>query len=216
MNMCTISDELMESYQASLLSGQALRIPIKKLESIYSYVPSQVTNGKFDIPLSRAYTRLCTLFVSFVREAASGDDAVLTTGEGKLKLCNSFYVHTGSSESLEYQLQMGTKRMPDNNARGFAEHWYRLQHALGIASSLSHSSGITFADYATQSYCQVFDTEAIPQLASSGENLSNTSTIFVKEQGFGTTADHLPSRAHLIASYDAVIECRDTMVEIFE
>ena len=111
---------------------------------------------------------------------------------------------------------MGTRRQPDNDAKGFAEHWHRALAALGIGGSLSHATGITFADYATQSYAQIFDTEKIPQLAASGENLSNTSTIFVKEKGFGTTAAHLPSRAHLIASYDAVIEVRDTMVELFE
>ncbi len=31
-SMCTISDELMESVQGQLLSGSALRIPMKKIE----------------------------------------------------------------------------------------------------------------------------------------------------------------------------------------
>ena len=100
-DMQTISDELMESFQSQLLSGAALRIPIKKMESIWSYVPTSVTNSKFDIPMSRAYTRLNTLFCSFVRESATAaSNSVLTNGEGKNKLCNSFYVDTGSSETL--------------------------------------------------------------------------------------------------------------------
>ena len=167
----------MESYQASLLSGSALRIPLKKIESIYSYVPSSVTSGKFDVPLRRAYTRLCTLFCSFVKEGTTEATDVLTDGTGKKKLCNSFYTHTGSAETLVYQLQMGTRRQPDNDAKGFAEHWHRALAALGIGGSLSHATGITFADYATQSYAQIFDTEKILQLAASGENLSNTSTF---------------------------------------
>jgi hypothetical protein len=135
---------------------------------------------------------------------------------GKNKLCNSFYTHAGSAESLSYSLQMGTKRIPDNDAVGFSEHWWRLLNAIGISGSLSHSSGITYADYISNSYCIAVDTEKIAHLSSSGENLSNTSVIQLKISGFGTLAADLPSRAHLIAQYDSVCEIRDTQVELFE
>ena len=211
--MQTISDELMESFQGQLLNGTSLRIPCRKIESIYSYVPSSVTSGKFDVPMSRSYTRLCNLFASFVKEGTGG---VESDGTGKLKLCNSFYAHTGSAETLSYSLQMGTRRMPDNDAVGFGEHWHRLLSGLGIGNSLSHPTGITYADYATNSYAILVDTEKVGHLASTGENLSGTSTIFLKMAGFGTQAADLPSRAHLVAMYDAVVEIRDTTVEIVE
>jgi len=207
--MVTISDELMESYQAQLLSGTSLRIPIKKVESIWSYIPSSVTSGKFDVPMSRAYTRLCTLWASFVQEPPAD-------GSGKAKLCNSFYTHTASAETLAYSLQLGTRRIPDNDAVGFSEHFWRLLNAIGISGSLSHATGITYQDYSTNSYAISCDTEKIAHLASSGENLSNTSTIFLKISGFGTQAAHLPSRCHLVAQTDAIVECRDTTVELFE
>ena len=117
---------------------------------------------------------------------------------------------------MGYSLQLGTRRMPDNNSVGFSEAWYRLLNALGMAGSLAHSSGITYEDYSTNSFCLAVDTEKIPHLAASGENLSNTSQIQLKIEGFGTQASHLPSRAHLVAQYDAVIEIRDTTVELFE
>ena len=208
-NMCTISDELMESFQGQLLAGTALRIPIKKVESIYSFIPSSVTSGKFDVPMSRTYTRLCTLFASFVQEPPAD-------GSGKAKLCNTFYTHTGSAETLSYSLQLGTRRVPDNNSVGFSEAWYRLLNALGMAGSLAHSTGITYADYSTNSFCLAVDTEKIPHLAASGENLSNTSTIQLKIEGFGTQASHLPSRCHLVVQVDSVIEVRDTTTEIFD
>ena len=191
------------------MSGTALRIPIKKVESIYSYIPSSVTSGKFDVPMSRTYTRLCTLFASFVQEPPAD-------GSGKAKLCNTFYTHTGSAETLSYSLQLGTRRVPDNNSVGFSEAWYRLLNALGMAGSLAHATGITYSDYSTNSFCLAVDTEKIPHLAASGENLSNTSTIQLKIEGFGTQASHLPSRCHLCAQLDAVIEIRDTTCEIFE
>ena len=111
---------------------------------------------------------------------------------------------------------MGTKRVPDNDCVGFSESWWRLLNAIGISGSLAHTTGITFGDYSTNSYAICVDTEKIPHLASSGENLSNTSTIFLKIAGFGTQASDLPSRAQLIAVTDAVVEIRDTTVELFE
>ena len=125
--------------------------------------------------MDRAYTRLCTLWASFAQEPP-------VDGSGKAKLCNTFYTHTASAETLAYSLQLGTRRIPDNDAVGFCEHWFRLLNAVGIGSSLSHATGITYADYATSSYAIAVDTEKISHLASSGENLSNTSTILLKCQ----------------------------------
>jgi len=206
--MCQISDELMESFQGQLLQGSSLRIPIKKLESIYSYIPSSVTSDKFDIPMSRAYTRLATLWCSFCSEPLA---------DGKNKLCNTFYTHTASAETLSYSLQLGTRRIPDNDVVGFSESWWRLLNAIGISGSLSHSTGITYADYATRSFAIAIDTEKIAHLSSSGENLSNTSVIQLKISGFGSSASpHAASRAHLIAQYDSIVEIRDTTVELFD
>ena len=89
-------------------------------------------------------------------------------------------------------------------------------NAIGISGSLSHSTGITYADYATNSYAIAVDTEKIAHLASSGENLSNTSVIQLKISGLGSLASHLPSRAHLIAQVDSIVEIRDTTIELFE
>ena len=210
----TISDELMESFMSQLVQGSALRLPYKRLESIWSYVPTS-SAGKFDVPMSRTYTRLCSLFASFVREGLTEATDVMTNGEGYHKECNSFYTHTGSSETLSYSLQMGTRRVPDNNAVGFCEHWHRLQNCVGLGSSLAHSSGITYADYATHSYCLGICTEKIPHLASTGENLSNTSTIHLKIEGFGTATTQ-PTKVQLVTQTDAILEIRDTTVEVFD
>jgi hypothetical protein len=204
--MQTIDDTLSESLQGQLLQGTALRIPFKKLESMWSYIPQGIPS-KFTIPMNRSYTRLCSLFASFVQEPAA---------EGKAKLCNQFFVNTASAETLQYNLQIGSQKLYDNDPVGFAESWMRLLDGVGIGNSLSHATGITYADYATNSFGIVADLEKISHLASTGANLSGTSTVLLQVSGFGTTAAHLPSRCHLMASYDAVLEVRDTTVEIFE
>jgi hypothetical protein len=131
------------------------------------------------------------------------------------KLCNTFYVHPGSEETLQYSLQLGTKRIPDNDSIGFSEAWWRLLNCVGISGSLAHSTGITYADYASSSFCIGISCEKLPHLASTGENLSNTSTIFLRIKGWVTTAADLPSRCLLIPEYDQILEIRDTTVELF-
>ena len=99
---------------------------------------------------------------------------------------------------------------------GFGESWYRLLSAVGIGGSLNHATGISFADYATNSYALAIDLEKLSNLASTGENVSNVGQITLNVSGFGSAASHLPSRCHQVAAVDAVIVLRDTSVEIFE
>ena len=89
-------------------------------------------------------------------------------------------------------------------------------NCVGIAGSLAHSNGITREDYESSSFVVGISTEKIEHLASSGENLSNTSTLFVKFKDVGSTSSDLPSRCQLIAVYDSILEIRDTQAEIFE
>ena len=204
--MITLADELQDSFNSSLVSGSPIRISIRKLESMWSDIPTGIPS-KFTVPMTRNYTRLASIYASFAQEP---------TEAGKQKLCNSFYVHTGSAETLAYNWQIGAKRVPDNDVVGFSESWYRLLNCIGIGGSLSHSTGVTHADYATNSYALAVDLEKIPQLSSSGENVSNVGQLQLNISGFGTTAAHLPSRCHLVCQTDAIVECRDTTVELFE
>ena len=88
---------------------------------------------------------------------------------------------------------------------------------VGIGGSLAHSNGITKEDYfGGDSFAIAVDTEKISHLARSGENLSNTSTLFLKLKNVGVSSSDLPTRVHLIAQFDSIIECRATTVELFE
>ena len=206
--MCTIDDSLMNAFQEQLLQGAALRIPIKKIESVYNYIAPTASNN-FDVALSRNYTRLASLWATFAREPLA---------DGSRMLANTFYVPTDAvtQEKLSYYLQLGTRRIPDQDSEGFKEAWWRLSNCIGIQGSLAHSNGITKEDYRDNSFTIAVDCEKIAHLASSGENLSNTSTLFLKFKNVGVSNADLPTRVHLIAQFDAIVECRSTTVEIFE
>jgi hypothetical protein len=208
-SMCTIDDSLQNSFNEQLIAGAALRIPIKKIESIYNYIPSSSSNN-FDCALSRNYTRLASLWATFAQEPLA---------DGTKMLCNTFYVPSDAvtKQRFSYFLQMGTRRVPDMDSVSFKEAWLRLMDCVGIGGSLAHSNGISMADYeGGDSFAIAVDTEKISHLASSGENLSNTSTLFLKLKNVGVNQAALPSRVHLIATFDSIIEARSTTVELFE
>jgi hypothetical protein len=207
-SMLTLDDSLQDSFNSQLLSGASLRIPLHKLESIVSYIPSSATSHNFDIAMSRNYTRLASLYATFFHGEPSATNM----------LCNSFYVPPGAEtkEKLAWSLQLGTRRLPDNDCEGLSESWWRTMNTVGIAGSLAHTTGITQADYESNSFCIGISTEKIDHLASSGENLSNTSTLFLKLKNVGSTNSDLPSRCQLISVFDAILEIRDTTCEIFE
>ena len=134
-------------------------------------------------------------------------------------LCNTFYVLTDAvtKKKLSYFLQLGTRRVPDQDSVGFKKAWWRLMDCAGIGGSLAHGNGITKEDYGGgDSFAIAVDTEKISHLASSGENLSNTSMLSLKLRNVGVSSGDLPSRVHLIVQFDNIIECLSTTAELFE
>ena len=207
-SMMTIDDSLQEKFNEQLLAGSALRIPLKKVTSIMNYIAASATSHSFDIAMSRSFTRLAQIYATFFHGAPSATNM----------LCNSFYVPSSAhtKENLAWSLQLGTRRLPDVDSVGLSESWWRLMTCVGIAGSLAHSNGITRADYESNSYVVGIDCERLSHLASTGENLSNTSTLHVRFKEVGSTSSDLPSQCQLIAVSDAILEIRDTQTEIFE
>ena len=63
-DMCSLAGVLQESYNAALLNGTSLKLPIKSWGTIVNYLPSD-SSGSFDVAASKNYTRLATLFAVF-------------------------------------------------------------------------------------------------------------------------------------------------------
>ena len=207
-DMCSLSGELQESYNAALLNGTSLKMPIKSWECLVNYLPAD-SSGSFDVAISKSYTRLATLFAVFNQNPPADNS-------GKAKLVNQSYFPTAQSEDVSYHLAMGSRRVPDNDVRGTSEAWYRLQGALGLYNSLAHSTSVDAASYKSDNFLLGIDVERLPMISSSGENLSSGQTIFLKVKGMGTAAADVPRRATICAHFEKVISIQDTVVEVFE
>ena len=216
-DMISLSGELQESYNAALLNGTSLKMPIKSWETLVNYLPAD-SSGSFDVAVSKNYTRLATLFAVF-NQNPPGDNS------GKTKIVNSNYFPTASSESVSYALHLGSHRVPDNDVQGTTEAWWRLQGALGLRDSLAHSTSVDQDSYNSDCFCLGIDVEKLSMVMASGENLSTGQTIFLKVKGMGSTAPvagtvntttDVPRRATICAHFEKVISIQDTVVEVFE
>ena len=135
---------------------------------------------------------------------------------GKAKIVNTNYFPTALAEDLSYALHMGSKRLPDNDVRGTSEAWYRLQGALGLYNSLSHSTSVDQDSYTSDCFAIGIDVEKLPMVMSSGENMSTGQTIFLKIKGMGTNSSDVPRRTTICSHFEKVISIQDTVVEVFE
>ena len=144
-DMCTLNDDLQASFNSALLSGQELRMPIKTWETVVNYLPSD-SAGNFDVPISKNYTRLASLFAIFNKSMDANKS-------GLDKHVNSGYFPTANAEDFEYYLQLGSRRVPDHAVKGVSESWYRLQKTIGIADSLAHTSSVSMDAYKNNKYC---------------------------------------------------------------
>ena len=93
-DMCSLSGELQESYNAALLNGTSLKMPIKSWECLTNYLSAD-SGGSFDVAISKSYTRLATLFALFNQNPP-------VDNSGKAKIVNTNYFPTAQSEDVSY------------------------------------------------------------------------------------------------------------------
>ena len=207
-DMMSLDGQLQESYTSAMLSGSSLKMPVKCFEVLKAYLPAD-SNGSFDLPLSKNYTRLASLYAVFNRAEVAA---------GTAQIVNTNYCPVSAKEGLRYHLALGSKRLPDNDVEGTSQAFWRLQSSLGLWNSLAHSGSISEADYNSTCFAIGIDCEKIAGsgLMASGENLSTGQTIFLKVKGMGTNAATVPRSATIFAFHERIISISDTVVDVFD
>lgn len=207
-SMCSLNGELQESFNAALLNGTSLKLPIRSWECLVNYLSAD-SAGSFDIAISKNYTRLSSLFAVFNKNPPSDDGT-------KVKLVNTSYFPGGAAiENMSYALHLGSRRIPDNDVRGTSESWFRLQNAVGLYNSLAHATSVDQDSYTSDTFALGIDCERLPMVSASGENLSTGQTIFLKIKGMGSTSADVPRRATVCAHFESVISITDTVVDVY-
>ena len=129
-----------------------------------------VTGGDFAVSITRAVSRLKSVFLTCARNYSSQDSTnklvhkEFNTFVGPMK---SYDFTTGGydyAKELQWQLQIGSKTFPEYPARSVAETFYQLKKSLGIHRSAFHSVAISPAQYRNHNFITGVDPEQILDL----------------------------------------------------
>lgn len=213
VDLVTLDNALSNSYDEHLLSGKSLPINF----GTYISQDQVVSGSNLAVNISRAASRLKTIFVSLLGPGYTGGDTA------KLKDFNTFWhPMLGSQDSdkeLEAQVQIGSLMFPEQPIRSASEAYSQLVKAMGVGSSGYHGISIDAYSYRRYAHIMAFDLEKVLQSGFSG--LSTRSgdlcTIKIKPVNEGTNyGTNDPSKIFTVIHTDNVLEIRDGGVTVFD
>ena len=206
----TLQTDLQESFLSSMLQGSALKLYTRSMEFHTNYMPAD-TAGSFTTTMQRAYTRCAALFVLFSKTQT---DTIATNGAN---LNNTHYFPAANAKDFEYYVNIGSRKIPDQNVTGTKEAFYRMQRALGVGDSMAHTGSVTAEEYESNSWMLGLDLEAAGEgLIATGANLSSGSPVQFHFKNAGSTAQTVPRIIQTIAVFERIIEISDTAVQVWE
>ena len=216
-DICTLDNQLDNSYAEHLLSGKALPINYNTYVSQMQTISSQ----KVLLNITRALSRLKSVFVTLDKVVTNENDFL-----GR-KRWNTFYspMHTFSNGSsnifhqsgeFETQLQIGSKLIPEYPIRSHAESYYQLRKTLGHASSNIHNFDINAHEYRDHKMIIGLDCEKVLEAGFTGQNLRSGDIINVKFSHNSSTASNWGEQMHVVLHSDNLLEIRDSGVQVWD
>jgi len=225
VDLCTLDNALDNSYAQHLLSGKSLPIS-------YNTFVSQmqtVSGGDLRVNVSRALTRLKSVFVTLEKDLTGSTRGVLplrkkwndffspmsdSNRDGKLK-------HNPKGE-FEFQLQIGAKLFPEYPIRSHAEAYYQLKKTLGVQASAVHNFDVSAVEYRDHKFIIGTDCERILDAGFTGLNTRAGDLMSIKfknnSNGISSSSgtECVADRMHIVLHSDQIMEIRDTGVQVFD
>ena len=223
MDLLTLDSSLQNEYASHLLSGKTLPINF----SSYNH-SSQATNRDkdFSAHIHRALTRLKAVYITlFNNWTGTGSGPAEVKKPGARKVCNDFYhpASINAAEDLEQGqhsvwLQVGSKLYPEYPIRDSTEAYYQL------SQTVKNPMHIYSRWYHTCKYIIGMDMEKIRLAGFTGQNTKAGEMLTVNFRNCytyapdGTTIStfSIPTRVFCALHYDAVLNIRDSGVELLE
>ena len=181
-DVVTLDSALQNSYAEHVLSGKSLPINY----GTYITMQQTVTGSNISVNVARAVSRLKTIFCSFNGDYST--DAIRLANFSYYypkKEFNYFYHPMGLNlinenlgvfydftKELEFQVQIGSKMIPEYPIRSISETYSQLKKALGIHSSPWHSISPSYQQYSKDKYIIGIDCERVLDASWTGLNES--------------------------------------------
>ena len=215
-DVCTLDNGMQNDYASHLLEGKALSLNY----ATYISQDQVVTNSEFSVNISRAVSRLKSLFISFQGTPHANNTTYL-------KDFNNFWhpMSSGtnggeydSGKELEFQVQIGSKLFPEYPIRSTSEFFSQLIKCLGIHQSPFHSVNVSGNQYRNYKFVVGIDTEKVLEMGYSGLNSKHGDLLTIKckptdAAGMGTNA---PSKVFCLLHSDNILEIRQSGITIFD
>jgi len=213
-DLVTLDNSLENSYAQHLLSGKALPINY----GTYISQSQVVTDSTFNINVSRAVTRLKSIFLTMLG-APHGDRSTV------LKEFNNFWhpMSAGAGvyddgKEIELHVQIGSKLYPEYPIRSVSESFSQLKKTMGIHQSPFHSLDMNGAQYREYKFISAIDTEKVLEAGFTGLNTRAGDLMTIKVKpidtlGMGATK---PTKFFTVLHSDNIMEVRETGITVFD
>ena len=216
-DLVTLDSALQNSYAEHVLSGKAL--PINYSSSVSQF--QTLTSGDFAVSVTRAVSRLKSVFINFDGGRNDGSDKGLfhrnfNTFMGPMYGGDYVGGEYDFNKELQWQLQIGSKMFPEYPCRSMAETFYQLKKALGIHGSAYHSVAITDEQYRNDHFIIGIDTEKILEAGFTGLNTKSGDLMVVRGKGANANLPSWATNIYIILHTDQILEIRDTGCQVFD
>ena len=174
-DVCTLDNALDNSYAQHLLSGKSLPITYN------TFVSQMQTISGQDAPLinvSRALTRLKSVFVTLIKDLTTGDRAQYMGRKNwndffspmSVNNAPGFGMFNTQDGEFEFHLQIGSKLFPEYPIRSHTEAYYQLKKTLGVQASAVHNFDLSPLQYRDNRFILATDCERVLDAGFTGLN----------------------------------------------
>ena len=223
-DVCILDNALDNSYAQYLLSGKSLAINyntyISQLQSMIS--ASNVGQKAIRLNVNRSLSRLKSIFVTLIAPPFQSD--YKTSVEVFLRDWNYFYsplfehalANNRHSESKEFEasVQIGAKQFPVYPIRSHSECYSQLKKTMGANSNDAIYFDISSHEYRTIKFIWATDCEKVPTMGFTGHNTMAGDNISISFTHKSTVPADYAVGMHIILHADAIMEIRDSGVEV--
>ena len=234
-DVCTLDNQLDNSYAEHLLSGKSLPI---NYQTYVSQTQSTLTGDqgqeKVRLNVTRALSRLKNVFVTLMNDTAYTPTSNLPANNVQFKYWNKFFSpyksytgDQGTNKSLntfdkhgeiaDFQIQVGSKNFPEFPVRSMQEAFYQLRKTIG-AHDRHNSIDITSHEYKSDKFILGIDMEKVSEHGYTGINTRAGDIMSIRFDHTPNTAGALnyAKEFQIVLTADCVLEVRDSGVTVFD
>ena len=211
-DICTLDNSLNNEYTAHLLAGKALPIEY----STYISQQSSISGTQFSVQIIRAVSRLQRVFLSFFSNSYSGPYE-------KSNIIFYHPMHTSTNydpdKELQFQLQLGSKLIPEYPAQSLSECFYHLMKSLNLPEHHQHSIGIQLKHYRQDKFIVGFSFEKIPDAEWSGINTKAGQILMVTVKALNPANlgdTKIADMMYSVLEAQQILEIRDVGISVYD